>query len=150
MPRRPEPEMSSNFSDRSHDGRSQTAGAGAILENRVDAALSGSAVILEPAANCLPRRRPMLSYSKSAICLLLASPLIAAVVAVGCSDGTVGGGATASTQSGSGASGGAGGAGGAGTAGGVTTSAGGADGGGAWGADGGLVVTQCTNSHALG
>jgi len=82
----------------------------------------------------------MLSYSKTALCLLLASPLLAALIAVGCSDGTEGGGASATTQSGSGASGGAGGAGG-----GVTTSVGGADGGG-WGpGDGGFVVTPCTN-----
>jgi hypothetical protein len=86
----------------------------------------------------------MLSYSKSALYLLLASPLLAALIAVGCSDGTEGGGASVSTQSGSGANGGAGGAGG-GVGGNVTTSVGGSDGGG-WGpGDGGFVITPCTN-----
>lgn len=45
----------------------------------------------------------MLSFSKSALCLLLASPLIAAVVAAGCSDtattGTAGNGTTQSASS---------------------------------------------------
>lgn len=92
----------------------------------------------------------MLSFSKSALCLLLACPLLAAAAAAGCSGGS-GGGDTASTQSGSGAgstaSGGAGGAGGTATGGmssGVTTSAGGNGGG--WGTGGGgFVVTQCVN-----
>jgi len=95
----------------------------------------------------------MMSFSKSALCLLLASPLLAAMIAVGCSDGTNGGGTTqSSTGTSTGGAGGegtaSGGAGGAGTAsgggnvgGGVTTSVGGSGQGGS----GGFTVVQCVN-----
>jgi len=101
----------------------------------------------------------MLSLSKSALCLLLASPLIAAVIASGCSDtpstGTTGGSGT--TQSGSsgevggGATGGSGSAsGGAGGAAGGAGSDAGTDGGGAWsGMDGGFVQANCQNQTYL-
>ncbi|MDC0743715.1 hypothetical protein [Polyangium mundeleinium] len=99
----------------------------------------------------------MPSFSKSAIVLLLASPLVASVIAVGCSDEpqvqTSGSGA-----SGSGASGGIGGAGGiggsTGGAGGIGGSTGGAGGTGnipdagpdGWvGPDGGFVMAACVN-----
>ena len=91
----------------------------------------------------------MLSFSKSALCLLLASPLIAAVIAAGCSDsptaGTAGSGATQSSSgtagSGNGVTGGSGGAGGGSSGtGGETTGTGGN-----W-SDGGVpVIVNCTN-----
>lgn len=78
----------------------------------------------------------MLSFSKSAFCLLFASPLIAVVIATGCSDtantGTTPGSTTASTESSSGSAGGGGG-----------TSSGTAGGGGWMGIDGGFVIAEC-------
>lgn len=89
----------------------------------------------------------MLSLSKSALCLLLASPLIAAVIASGCSDtpstGTTGGSGT--TQSGS-----SGEVGGSGSASGGAGGAAGTDGGGAWsGMDGGFVQADCQKQTYL-
>lgn len=87
----------------------------------------------------------MLSFSKSALCLLLASPLIAAVIAAGCSDtaNTSDTSGSGTTQSGS--SSGDGGAGGSGGAGGAAGDAG-TDGAGAWsGMDGGFVESTCVN-----
>lgn len=103
----------------------------------------------------------MMSFSKSALCLLLASPLLAAAIAVGCSDNTTSGSSSGTSESsGSGASTGtsAGGAGGSGSAsggaGGMGTSSGGAgggtDGGGAWsGQDGGFIQVMCLNQLYL-
>ena len=100
----------------------------------------------------------MLSFSKSALCLLLASPLIAAVIATGCSDtpgtgGTAGSGATASTSSGTAGSGngstGGSGGGATGGAGGASSSSG-TGGTGAWAPDGGgFVMTTCVNQIYL-
>ncbi len=104
----------------------------------------------------------MLSFSKSALCLLLAGPLIAAVVAAGCDEttntGNTGGSASTESTSGSatggsgnGSTGGSGGAsGGAGGAAGGAGSDAGTDGGGAWsGMDGGFVPANCQNQIYL-
>ena len=98
----------------------------------------------------------MMSFSRSALFLLLASPLFAVVVAVGCSDTTTGGNTTGTTESSGssmssnvGGAGGTGTAGGAGTAGGTTGTAGGG-GAGAWGPDGGgFGPVQCLNQTYL-
>jgi len=94
----------------------------------------------------------MFSFSKSALCLLLASPLLAAVIATGCSDtpsnGTTGG--SGSTESTSVSSTGSGGNGQTGGAGGAAGSDAGTDGGGAWsGMDGGFVPANCQNQTYL-
>lgn len=92
----------------------------------------------------------MLSFSKSALCLLLASPLIAAVIAAGCSDsstsGTAGSGATQTGSSGTAGSGngstggnGSGGASGSSSGSGGTTSGSG----GGWGDAGVPVIVNC-------
>lgn len=89
----------------------------------------------------------MLSFSKSALCLLLASPLIAAVISAGCSDtttpnGTSTGG-TAGSSSGDGGTAGNGGS-TSGGAGGAAGSDAGTAGSGAWsGMDGGFVQAAC-------
>ena len=100
----------------------------------------------------------MMSFSKSALCLLLASPLLAAIVAVGCSDDTTGGttqpsGSGASTGTSTGGAGGAAGAAGAGGAAGAAGAAGaggGTGGTGAWsGQDGGFIPVSCVNQIYL-
>jgi hypothetical protein len=93
----------------------------------------------------------MLSFSKSALCLLLASPLIAAVIATGCSSDPISGTTTGTTQSsGSGSSGGNGGNGASGGAGGVGGGSGGNAGTGAWsGMDGGFITANCQNQVYL-
>ncbi len=96
----------------------------------------------------------MLSFSKSALCLLLASPLIAAVIAAGCSDtptntGTTGGSGTTEASSSGNAGSGNGSTGGSGTTSGGAGGVGGAGsssgtaGGGAWSMDGGFVMATC-------
>lgn len=94
----------------------------------------------------------MLSFSKTALCLLLASPLIAAVVAMGCGptppDGTGGSGASQSTSTSSGEVGGASTSTSSGNASGGTGGVGGASsstGGGGWGGSGPPVIVNCTN-----
>lgn len=105
----------------------------------------------------------MLSFSKSALCLLLASPLIATVIATGCTEtpnsgGSAGTGTTQSSSSGgdtggggtggSVSTGGSGGAsGGAGGTGGIAT--GGAGGAGGWGGSGPPVIVNCQNQTYL-
>jgi len=100
--------------------------------------------------NLIPRRTRRLSFLKRALCLLLASPLIAAVIAAGCSDSpstasTGGSGTTQSSSSGdtggTGLSGGSGSAsGGTGGVGGNTGSSSGTAGGGGAGVP---VIVQC-------
>jgi len=97
----------------------------------------------------------MPSFPRSAIAFLLAAPLVAAIVAVGCSDDTSGGdpsgsgASTATSSGGAGGTGGNGGTGGTGGIGGTGTSAGGstADAGpdGWVGPDGGFIVVACQN-----